>query len=64
MTIRKSIRVDRSPETVFRVFTQEIGRWWPLKEGFTFGRKRTRRSYETMALAKDSSGPSRPRRLP
>lgn len=36
MTIRKSIRVDRSPETVFRVFTQEIGRWWPLKEGFSF----------------------------
>jgi uncharacterized protein YndB with AHSA1/START domain len=37
MTIRKAIRVERSPEVVFRVFTQEIGKWWPLKEGFSFG---------------------------
>ncbi len=37
MTIRKSIRVERSPEVVFRVFTEEIGKWWPLKEGFSFG---------------------------
>jgi len=37
MTIRKAIRVERSPEVVFRVFTHEIGKWWPLKEGFSFG---------------------------
>ena len=37
MTIRKSIRVERPPEVVFRVFTEEIGKWWPLKEGFSFG---------------------------
>jgi uncharacterized protein YndB with AHSA1/START domain len=37
MTIRKAIRVERSPEIVFRVFTEEIGKWWPLKEGFSFG---------------------------
>jgi uncharacterized protein YndB with AHSA1/START domain len=37
MTIRKSIKVERSPEVVFRVFTEEIGKWWPLKEGFSFG---------------------------
>ena len=30
MTIRKSIRVERSPEVVFRVFTEEIGKWWPM----------------------------------
>ncbi len=36
MTIRKSIRVGRSPEVVFRVFTEEINAWWPLKEGFSF----------------------------
>ena len=36
MTIRKSIRVARAPEIAFRVFTEEIGRWWPLKEGFSF----------------------------
>jgi len=29
MTIRKSIRVARSPEVSFRVFCEEIGAWWP-----------------------------------
>jgi uncharacterized protein YndB with AHSA1/START domain len=29
MTVRKSIRVERSPEIAFRVFTEEIGAWWP-----------------------------------
>jgi uncharacterized protein YndB with AHSA1/START domain len=36
MTIRKSIRVARAPEVAFRVFVEEIGKWWPLKEGFSF----------------------------
>jgi uncharacterized protein YndB with AHSA1/START domain len=36
MTIRKSIRVERSPQIAFKVFTEEIGAWWPLKEGFSF----------------------------
>ena len=40
MTIRKSISVACQPEIAFRVFTEEIGRWWPLKEGFSFGRDR------------------------
>jgi uncharacterized protein YndB with AHSA1/START domain len=29
LTIRKSIRVERSPETSFRVFCEEISEWWP-----------------------------------
>jgi uncharacterized protein YndB with AHSA1/START domain len=29
MTIRKSIRVERSPEISFKVFCEEIGQWWP-----------------------------------
>ena len=29
MTIRKSIRVERSPEVSFKVFCEEIGQWWP-----------------------------------
>ena len=29
MTISKSIRVERSPEVSFKVFTEEIGEWWP-----------------------------------
>jgi uncharacterized protein YndB with AHSA1/START domain len=40
MTIRKAITVARPPEVAFRVFTEEIGRWWPLREGFSFGRER------------------------
>ena len=29
MTIRKSIRVERSPEISFRVFCEHISEWWP-----------------------------------
>ncbi len=29
MTIRKSIRVERPPETSFKVFCEEISQWWP-----------------------------------
>jgi uncharacterized protein YndB with AHSA1/START domain len=31
-TIHKEIFVDASPETAFRVFTEEIARWWPLEK--------------------------------
>ena len=37
MTIRKSIRVERSPEISFKVFCEQIGRWWP--KGPSFGGK-------------------------
>jgi uncharacterized protein YndB with AHSA1/START domain len=37
MTIRKSIHVRRPVERTFRLFTEDIGKWWPLKEGFSFG---------------------------
>lgn len=37
MTIRKSIWIKRPPDTAFRVFCDEIGKWWPLKHGFSFG---------------------------
>ena len=40
MTIRKAITVARPPDVAFRVFTEEIGKWWPLREGFSFGRER------------------------
>jgi len=36
MTIRKSVHVKRPVETTFRLFTEGIGKWWPLKEGFSF----------------------------
>jgi len=41
MTIRKSIHVKRLPEAAFRVFTADLGKWWPLKEGFSFDRNRS-----------------------
>ena len=40
MTISKSIFVKRPVEATFRNFTADIGRWWPLKEGFSNGRER------------------------
>ena len=39
MTIRKSIRVARPPAASFQVFCDEIGRWWPIAEGKSFGGK-------------------------
>jgi uncharacterized protein YndB with AHSA1/START domain len=42
MTIRKSIRVERSPEISFKVFCEEIGVWWPGG----FGGKDSRLSME------------------
>lgn len=35
--IRKEIRIDASPETAFRVFTEQISSWWPLKKYGVFG---------------------------
>ena len=40
MTINKSIHVERPVDHAFRLFTDEIGKWWPLKQGFSFGRER------------------------
>ena len=40
MTIHKTIDVKRNVETSFALFTAGIGKWWPLKEGFSFGGER------------------------
>jgi glutathione S-transferase len=40
VTIRKSLVVGCPPEQAFTVFTREIGRWWPLRRGFSFDRDR------------------------
>jgi uncharacterized protein YndB with AHSA1/START domain len=45
MTIRKSIHVKRPVETAFRVFTENIGKWWPLKDGYSFGGARADQIY-------------------
>ena len=40
MTIRKSVHVKRPVEKTFQLFTEGIGKWWPLKEGFSFDTQR------------------------
>ena len=31
LVVRRSVTVARSPEEAFRIFTDEIGSWWPLE---------------------------------
>lgn len=40
MKLTKSIFVARPLEAAFRHFTADLGRWWPLKEGFSRGGER------------------------
>ncbi len=42
MNVRKSITVARPPEVAFKVFCEEIGKWWPLHEGISFGGERAK----------------------
>ncbi len=45
--VRRSVVVRRPPEAVFRMFTAEIGRWWPFEGGDrSFGGER----YGTIAF--------------
>ena len=37
MTVRKSIHVKRPVERTFRLFTEEIGKWWPAGSGREHG---------------------------
>ena len=36
MKVTRSVTVSASPERAFRAFTEEIGLWWPLADGFAF----------------------------
>ena len=45
MTVRKSVTVKRPLAVAFSLFTEEIGSWWPLKEGFSFGGERAKEIY-------------------
>jgi uncharacterized protein YndB with AHSA1/START domain len=36
MIVRRSVTVSAPAERAFRAFTEEIGRWWPLAQGFAF----------------------------
>jgi uncharacterized protein YndB with AHSA1/START domain len=45
-TIRKEIHVDASPETAFRVFTEQISAWWPLHQYGIFLEERDTVNFE------------------
>ena len=45
MTIRKSLTVKRPLADAFSLFTEQIGSWWPLKQGFSFGGERAKEIY-------------------
>jgi uncharacterized protein YndB with AHSA1/START domain len=36
VTIHKAITVARPPEVAFKVFCDDIGRWWPTSQGYAF----------------------------
>ena len=45
-TLRKEIYVDASPETAFRVFTEQIEAWWPLHKYGIFLEERDTVAFE------------------
>jgi uncharacterized protein YndB with AHSA1/START domain len=45
MIVEKSITIQKPIDVAFKVFTDEIGSWWPLKEGFSFGGDRANEMY-------------------
>jgi uncharacterized protein YndB with AHSA1/START domain len=36
MKVTRSVSVGVPPERAFAIFTEEIGKWWPLAEGMAF----------------------------
>jgi uncharacterized protein YndB with AHSA1/START domain len=37
LVVRQSVHVPLSPDDAFRLFTDGIGEWWPLDDGFSYG---------------------------
>jgi uncharacterized protein YndB with AHSA1/START domain len=40
MKVNRSVSVSVPPERAFAIFTEQIGAWWPLGEGFAFAGER------------------------
>ena len=40
--VHQVVRVPLTPADAFRLFTQGIGEWWPLDEGYSYGGDRAR----------------------
>jgi uncharacterized protein YndB with AHSA1/START domain len=46
MTIRKSVHVKRNVDDAFRLFVDDMGKWWPLHTGhYTYGGDRAQDIY-------------------
>jgi uncharacterized protein YndB with AHSA1/START domain len=37
LAVRQSVNVELPPSEAFRLFTDGIGEWWPLAEGYSYG---------------------------
>jgi hypothetical protein len=37
LTVCQSVHVELPPSEAFRLFTDGIGEWWPLAEGYSYG---------------------------
>jgi len=37
IVVRESVTVELAPDEAFRLFTEGIGEWWPLEEGYSYG---------------------------
>jgi uncharacterized protein YndB with AHSA1/START domain len=48
--VRKSVLVGANPETAFRVFTEQIESWWPLRTHGVFGDDAEKLSFEESKL--------------
>jgi uncharacterized protein YndB with AHSA1/START domain len=45
MKVTKSVTVNAPVERAFRVFTEEIGKWWPLAEGYAYAGDRAQNMF-------------------
>ena len=40
--VRETVRISLAPPEAFRLFTEGIGGWWPLDEGYSYGGDRAK----------------------
>ena len=42
VAVREAVRIPLRPREAFALFTEGIGEWWPLDEGYSYGGDRAR----------------------
>jgi uncharacterized protein YndB with AHSA1/START domain len=55
-TVRRTIRLRVSPDRAFAVFTQEMGRWWPIENTFANVALRQPAAFRTVVVEPSSGG--------